>query len=80
MKSKMKSMKVNDVWILVDPLEGVKPIGCKWIFNRKRGVDGKVETYKVRLIVKGYCQHHDIDYDEIFSPVTCSNLFGSCLQ
>ena len=28
MKSEMESMKVNDVWILVDPPEGVKPIGC----------------------------------------------------
>ena len=29
MKSEMESMKVNDVCILVDPPEGVKPIGCK---------------------------------------------------
>ena len=27
MKSKIKFMKVNDVWTLVDPLEGVKLIG-----------------------------------------------------
>ena len=46
MKSKMESMKINDVWTLVDPSEGVKPIGCKWVFKRKRGTDGKVETYK----------------------------------
>ena len=45
MKSEIESMKVNDVWILVDPPEGVKPIGCKWLFKRKRGVDRKVETY-----------------------------------
>ncbi|KAL6322983.1 hypothetical protein AAG906_023600 [Vitis piasezkii] len=29
--------------------KGIKPIGCKWVYKRKRGVDGKVETYKVRL-------------------------------
>ena len=28
-KSKMESMEINSVWTLVDPLEGVKPIGCK---------------------------------------------------
>ena len=43
MKSEMESMKVNDVWTLVDPPEGVKPIGCKWVFKRKRGADGKGE-------------------------------------
>ena len=35
MKSEMESMKVNDVWTLIDPPEGVKPIGCKWVFKRK---------------------------------------------
>ena len=54
MKFEMESMKVNDVWTLVDPPEGVKPIGCKWVFKRKRGTDGKVETYKAHLVVKGY--------------------------
>ena len=68
-KSKMKSMKINNVWILVNPPEGVKSIGCKWNFKRKRDVDGKVETYKVRLIVKDYRQCYVIDYDKIFSPM-----------
>ena len=69
MNSEMESMKVNDVWTLVDPPEGVKPIRCKWVFKRKRGVDEKIETYKVRLVTKGYHQHYGIDYDEIFSSV-----------
>ena len=69
MKFEMESMKVNNVWTLVDPPEGVKPIGCKWVFKRKRGADGKVETYKARLIIKGYLQHYGIDYNEMFSPV-----------
>ena len=69
MKSEMEFMKVNDVWTLVDPLEGVKPIGCKWVFKRKRSVDGKVETYKARLVAKGYHQCYGIDYDETFFPV-----------
>ena len=69
MKFEMESMKINSVWTLVDPPEGVKPIGCKWIFKRKQGADGKVETYKVRLVAKGYRQRYGIDYDETFSPV-----------
>ena len=69
MKSKIESMKVNDVWTLVDPPEGVKPIGCKQVFKRKRGIDEKVETYKAHLIAKGYRQYYGIDYDEIFSPM-----------
>ena len=29
MKSEMESMVISGVWTLVDPLEGIKPIGCK---------------------------------------------------
>ena len=59
----------NSLWTLVDPPEGIKPIGCKYIFKRKRGVDGKVKTYKAHLVAMGYHQHYGIDYDEMFSPV-----------
>ena len=39
---------------LEDLPEGVTPIGCKCIYMRKRRVDRKVETFKARLVVKGY--------------------------
>ena len=44
MKIKMDSMYANQVWTLVDPPEGIVPIGCKWIFKRKIGADGKFDT------------------------------------
>ena len=69
MRSKIESMKVNDVWILVDLSEEVKSIRCKWVFKRKRSADEKVETYKAHFVIKGYRQHYGIDYDEIFSLV-----------
>ena len=68
MKSEIESIKINNVWTLVDPPEGIKPIGCKWVFKRKRAADGKVETYKIYLVAKSYRQYYSIDYDEIFSP------------
>nr|XP_009789396.1 PREDICTED: uncharacterized protein LOC104237026 [Nicotiana sylvestris] len=57
------------VWDLVEPTDGVIPIGCKWIYKKKRGVDGKVQTFKARLVVKGFTQKEGIDYEETFSPV-----------
>ena len=32
MNTEMESMYSNQVWTLVDPAVGVKPIGCKWIY------------------------------------------------
>ena len=69
MKAEMDSMCTNQVWTLVDPLKGIVPIGCKWVFKKKIGVDGKVDTYKARLIAKGFCQRQGVDYEETFSPV-----------
>ncbi|KAK8715626.1 hypothetical protein V6N13_042955 [Hibiscus sabdariffa] len=69
MRSEMDSMSDNQVWTLVEPPEGIKPIGCKWVFKKKTDMDGNVQTYKGRLVAKGYRQIHGIDYDETFSPV-----------
>ena len=69
MKSEMDSMYTNQVWTLVDPPEGIKPIGCKWIFKKKTNMEGNVITYKARIVAKGYRQRQGIDYDETFSPV-----------
>ena len=69
MKSKLHFIYSNQVWDLVNAPNGIKPVGCKWVYKRKRGVDGKVETFKVRLVAKGYKQKEGIDYNETFSPV-----------
>ena len=69
MNTEMESMYSNQVWALVNAPDGVKPIECKWIYKRKRGVDGKVEIFKVRLVVKGYTQKEGFNYEETFSPV-----------
>ena len=62
-------MHSNEIWILVDPPEGIVPIGCKWIFKRKIDADEKVETFKPRLVAKRYSQRKGIDYQDIFSLV-----------
>ena len=46
MDREMESMYSNSVWSLVEAPKGVKPIGCKWIYKRKRGLDGKGIDYE----------------------------------
>ena len=75
MKEEMKSMKDNGVWDLVELPEGVKPIGCKWIFKTKRDSKGNIVRYKARLAAKGFTQKEGIDYKETFSPVSSNDSF-----
>ena len=69
MKSKLDSVYSNQVCDLVKVPNNIKPIGCKWVYKRKRGIYVKVETFKARLVVKGYTQKEGIDYEETFSLV-----------
>ncbi|KAM2889718.1 hypothetical protein FF1_013304 [Malus domestica] len=69
MKFEMDSMYQNQVWTLVDLPNGIIPVGDKWVFKRKIGVDGNVKTYKASLVAKGYRQREGIDYEETFSPI-----------
>ncbi|KAL4280040.1 hypothetical protein GQ457_03G019540 [Hibiscus cannabinus] len=67
--SQLMETQKNQVWTLVEPPEGIKPIGCKWVFKKKTNMDGNVKTYKGRLVAKGFQQIHGVDYDETFSHV-----------
>jgi hypothetical protein len=54
MKEEMNSMKSNQVWDLVELPNGVKAIGCKWVFKTKKDSLGNIERYKARLVAKGF--------------------------
>ena len=69
MNQEMEFMYSNKVWKFVEVPNEVKPTRCKWIYKRKRGVDGRVEIFKVKLVVKGFTQNEGIDYAETFFPV-----------
>ncbi|GJW16169.1 retrotransposon protein, putative, ty1-copia subclass [Tanacetum coccineum] len=52
MNTKMKSMKDNRVWTLVDLPSGYKTVRSKWLFKKKTIIDGNIHTYKARLVAK----------------------------
>ena len=69
-KVEIDSIMKNNTWILTDLPPGAKPIGCKWIFKRKFNPDGSIDKYKSRLVAKEFSQKKNIDYFDIFAPVT----------
>ena len=54
MEFEIESMRENQVWNLIDPLDGVKTIECKLIYKKKKDMAGNVHIHKARLVVKGF--------------------------
>ena len=66
MDDKIKSLKLNGTYKLVDFPEKCKLVGGKWVYNIKGGPNNP--TYKGRYVAKGYSQMYGIDFFETFSP------------
>ncbi|KAE8668407.1 hypothetical protein F3Y22_tig00112339pilonHSYRG00025 [Hibiscus syriacus] len=60
------------IWLLVMlvPLpEGRIAIGCQWLFQIKRNLDGSIARHKARLVAKGFVQVPRQDFRDTFMNV-----------
>ena len=74
MKSEIESMKENQVWNLIDPPDGVRTIECKWIYKKKKDIDGNV--HKLDLSQKIFDKFKKLTTTRLSRPWRCLNLFG----
>lgn len=51
---------------LVDLPPDKDAIGLKWVFGTKYHANGSIDKHKALLVVKGYAQQYDIDFEETF--------------
>ena len=45
-------MAENNVWDLVELLEGSKRVGCKWVFKTKCDSNGNIKQFKADLLLR----------------------------
>ena len=54
MSEEMDALYSNDTWELVAFPPGKSPVGCRWVYTVKVGLDGQINLLKARLVAKGY--------------------------
>lgn len=76
MKAELNSLEKREVFgPVVRTPEGVKPVGYKWVFVRKRNEKGEIVRYKARLVAQGFSQRPGIDFEQTYSPVVDATTF-----
>ncbi|GKE48681.1 retrovirus-related pol polyprotein from transposon TNT 1-94 [Tanacetum coccineum] len=69
MQEELLQFKRLDVWVLVHPLDNLKPLTLKWLLKNKHDEENTVIRNKTHLVVRGYHQEEGIDFKESFTPV-----------
>jgi hypothetical protein len=69
MDDEYRALVQNKTWHLIPPQKCSNIINCKWVYKVKRKQDGTLDRYKARLVVKGFKQRYEIDYEDTFSHV-----------
>ena len=76
MQTELNSLEKREVFgPVVRTPEGIKPVGYKWVFIRKRNEKNEIVRYKARLVAQGFSQRPGIDYEETYSPVVDATTF-----
>ena len=70
MQDELNMIEKNNTWELVDRPSHKKPIGVKGVYKTKLNLDGSINKYKARLVVKGYEQMFGVDFSKTFAPIT----------
>ena len=69
MEEEINMINKNNTWVLVPRPPDKEGLGTKWVFKIKLNLDGTLNKYKSRLVVKGYAQQHGINFHATFTPV-----------
>jgi hypothetical protein len=75
-EAEVNSLKKRKMFTNIIPtLPKIFSDGFKWVFIQKRNENNEMVRYKARLIVQGFTQRSDIDFNETYSPVMNGIIF-----
>jgi hypothetical protein len=66
MEKELSDLTSQNTWTLADLPPGKVPLKGRWVFKLKKNLQGDIEKYKARWVIKGFLQQPGIDFDETF--------------
>jgi hypothetical protein len=69
MEEEHAALLQNHTWDLVPRPPHANVVTGKWIFKHTFHVDGTLERYKARWVLRGFTQRPGVDFSETFSPM-----------
>lgn len=70
MNEEMKSLEVNNIWVLVKKPNKSRLAECRWLIKLNDSMTAdESPRYKASLVAMGYTQREGIDFNEVFPPV-----------
>ena len=79
----MVNHEENGTWSLVPATsvpKGAKILRTKWVYDDKKGMDGKIIRFKARLTAMGNFQREGVDYFETYASVMRTKTLRVLLQ
>uniref|UniRef100_A0A1Y1L115 Retrovirus-related Pol polyprotein from transposon TNT 1-94 n=1 Tax=Photinus pyralis TaxID=7054 RepID=A0A1Y1L115_PHOPY len=63
------AIEKNNTWTIINKPRNEKILDTKWVFSIKSLEQSDNDKYKARLVVRGFAQDRNVDYEQIYSPV-----------
>lgn len=68
-KVKLNTLLANGIFEKVKKFNDHNIVTAKWMFLIKYAFDGSIESYKAKLVIRGFSQIYSLDYTETFAPI-----------
>lgn len=69
MRRELEAINKNGTWEITEKPDTIKILDTKWVYTYKPLEKYESHKYKARVVVRGFAQEKNVDYEEIHSPV-----------